>query len=59
MELFTTRQMVLFVIALLCGGVLTAWGTVRVVQKYVLEDLGDPLAKQGGLAPAQAVGQRK
>jgi hypothetical protein len=55
MEYLTTRQIVMFVIVLLIGGALTAWATVFLVQKYVAEDPNDPLARQGGLSPAQSI----
>jgi hypothetical protein len=53
---FSTRQIVLFVIALLVAGALTAWGTTYVLERFVLVDLSDPLTKQGGLSPAQEIG---
>jgi len=37
----------------LIAGVLTAWGTVFVVQKYAIGERNDHLAKAGGLNPAQ------
>lgn len=51
-----SKREVLAVIGMLiivCG--LTAWGTVYVIQKYVLGVRDDPLARAGGLKPSQAI----
>jgi hypothetical protein len=53
---FSTRQVVLLVVALLIAGALTAWGTTYVLERFVLGDPSDPLTKQGGLSPDQAIG---
>jgi hypothetical protein len=58
MEFLTTRQIVMFVIALLIGGALTVWGTVFVVDRYVLEKSDDPPTRQGGLLPSQSTGKK-
>jgi hypothetical protein len=55
MESFTTRQIIILIAALLVSGGLTAWGTVYVLRTFVLADPNDPLAKQGGLSPAQMI----
>jgi hypothetical protein len=38
--------------------VLIAWGTIFVIQKYVLGERDDPLARAGGLKPEQALGKK-
>jgi hypothetical protein len=58
MENFTSRQIMLLVLGLVIAGILTAWGTVFVLERYVLQDPTDPLTKQGGLSPAQSIGKR-
>jgi hypothetical protein len=59
MEHLTIRQIAWFVIVLLCVGTLTAWGMVRFARDHLLVNPSDPLAKQGGLSPAQAVEKNK
>jgi hypothetical protein len=58
MESFTSRQIVLLVLALVGAGILTAWVTVLVLERYVPQDPSDPLTKQGGLSPAQSIGKK-
>ena len=56
MERLTTRQMIGWIVALLVGGALTAWGTVSAA-RYLLAVSTDP--KQDGLSPVQAVDKKK
>jgi hypothetical protein len=58
MESLTTRQIVMFVIALLIAGALTVWGTVFVVDRYLLENPDGTPARQGGLLPPQSTGKK-
>jgi hypothetical protein len=50
--------MIGWIVALLVGGALTAWGTI-LTTRYMLADFTDPLTKQGGLSPAQDVDKKK
>jgi hypothetical protein len=45
---YTNRELALIAVAFLIAGVLTAWGTVFVVQKYAIGERNDPLAKPAG-----------
>ena len=58
MEFLTTRQIVMFVIALLIAGALTVWGAVFLVDRYLLEKPDDPPTRQGGLLPSQSTGKK-
>jgi hypothetical protein len=58
MEDITTRQIVMFVIALLIAGALTVWGTVFVVDRYLLENPDGTPTRQGGLLPPQSTGKK-
>jgi hypothetical protein len=42
---FITRQIVLFVLALLVAGAVISWGTKIIFEAYVLNDASDPLQK--------------
>jgi hypothetical protein len=55
MEKFTPRQIALLVVALLFAGVLTAWGTTYVLERFVVGDRSDPVNRQGGLSPQQDI----
>jgi hypothetical protein len=57
-ESFSTRQTLIWIFALLVGGALTAWGTISAA-RYLLADFSDPLTKQDGLSPVQAVDKKK
>jgi hypothetical protein len=54
----TKREILIIIGALviICG--LTAWGTVFVIQKYVIGERDDPIARAGGLRPSQATGRK-
>jgi hypothetical protein len=53
------RVIILWVIFLLIGGVLSAGFSCWVAEKYIASSHeGDPLQKQGGLSPAQAIGKQ-
>jgi len=58
LESLSTPQMIGWIVALLVGGALTAWGTI-LTTRYMLADFTDPLTKQGGLSPAQDVDKKK
>jgi hypothetical protein len=44
------------VLIIVCG--LTAWAKVYVIDRYVLGERDDPLARAGGLKPEQALGKK-
>jgi hypothetical protein len=58
MDVFTPRQIALLVFALIVAGALTAWGTTYVLERFVVGDRSDPVNRQGGLLPSQAVSKR-
>ncbi len=52
-EGFSKREIVGFVVALIVVCVLSGWGGIFVVKKYIIGDRDDPLARAGGLKPLQ------
>lgn len=55
MDIFTLRQILLFLCALLFAAALVSAGTIYVLERFVLYDPNDPLSRQGGLSPSQQI----
>jgi len=50
---FTWRQIFVFLAGMLAAAVVAIWLTNYTIQRYVVGDRDDPLAKAGGLKPGQ------
>ena len=58
-EEYGKRDLAIIVALLLIAGALTAWGTVYLVNTYVIGKSDDPISKAGGLNPDQRSIQQK
>jgi hypothetical protein len=52
---FTWRQIIVFVIGMALATLVTIWLTNVAVQRFIVGDRDDPLARAGGLKPSQKI----
>jgi len=55
---FSKREFIAVLGAVIIACALSAWGAVYVIQKYVIGERDDPLARAGGLKPEQMIQPR-
>jgi hypothetical protein len=53
--MFSTREIVAMIAAVLVAGALTVWLVIVGLNAYLMSHRDDPLARQGGLKPEQDI----
>ena len=55
LDSFSKRELTAIFGAIIAVCVLSAWGSIFVVKKYVIGERDDPIAHAGGLKPEQVI----